>query len=377
MTTTAPLSAPQSAPLGVLILSAVRHAASYLPVLQALPAVEVRGIVEESGAPDWAHHDAGVLGQAHDLPVTRDVEAALARQDVDLVLVCSEPTRHARLAMAALDAGKHVLVDKPFATSLDDATALLQTAEVAPGRLTMMNRLFSPQVVRARAAIDAGQIGMPLSLDLEWLASDGLSGEAVERAEFVTDRGLSGGGEIMNFLTYPITTIRYLTGANIRSVYTEAGTFFFDPHKQAGVEDLGMLSLELDHGIMATITVGRVPQAPSYPAVSSTLRVIGSHGHIAMDESQPVLDIWQRKERRGVRIGGDAGQRSVEAVFASFVDDIRMHRAPRVTAADGWATVAAIDAAYRSIAAHQPVEVWSLDEIAPESHMTGETDGLV
>lgn len=363
--------------IGVVILGAVRHASSYLPVLSAMPDVTVRAICEEPDASVWAHDDARKLAHAFDIPVSTEIAATLTRNDVQAVLVCSEPTRHARLAMTALDAANHVLVDKPFATSLDDATALVQTAEVSSGRLTMMHRLLSPQLVRARAAIDAGSIGLPLSLDLEWLASDGLAGEAVERSELVTDTSLSGGGEIMNFLTYPITTIRYLTGADIRSVYAEAGSFFFDPHKQAGVEDLGMLSLELDHGIMATITVGRVPQAPSYPAVSSTLRVIGSHGDIAMDESQPVLDVWQRKERRGVRIGGDAGQRAVKAVFGNFVDDIRKQRAPIVTAADGWATVAAIDAAYRSIAAHQPVEVWSLDEIAPESHVTGETHGLV
>jgi predicted dehydrogenase len=364
------------APLGVLVLSAVRHAGSYLPELVAMSDIAVLGIVEEGNAPEWAHADARTLGDRHGIPVTRDVDAALAREDVDLVLVCAEPTRHARLAMAALDAGKHVLLDKPFATTLDDATALLHRARAAAGRLTMMHRLFSPQIVRARAAIDAGHIGLPLSLDMEWLASDGLSGEAVERAEFVTDTALSGGGELMNFLTYPITTIRHLTGAEIRSVYAEAGTFFFDQHTAAGVEDLGMLSLELEHGIVATITVGRVPQAPSHAAVSSTLRVIGSHGHLAIDESQPVLDVWQRKERRGRRIGGDAGLRAVQAVLRTFVDDIRMDRTPRLTASDGWATVAAIDAAYRSISVGQPVEVWSLEDVAPETYVTGENNDL-
>ncbi len=363
-------------PLGVLILSAVRHAGSYLPELLSMPDVSVRGIAEENDAPEWAHADAEKLGGNYDIPVTQDVDDVLARDDIDMVLVCAEPTRHARLAITALEAGKHVLLDKPFATTLDDATALLRAAEAAPGRFTTMHRLFSPQVVRARAAIDAGTIGLPLSLDMEWLASDGLSGEAVERPEFVTDVALSGGGELMNFLTYPITTIRDLTGAGIRSVYAEAGTFFFDQHKAAGVEDLAMLSLELDHGIVATITVGRVPQAPSHSAVSSTLRVIGSHGHLAIDESQPVLDVWQRKERRGRRIGGDAGLRAVQAVLRNFVDDIRLGRTPRFTASDGWATVAAIDAAYRSLDSGQPVEVWSQDDVAPHTLKTGEAYDL-
>lgn len=363
-------------PVGVLILSAVRHAGSYLPELQAMPDVAVRGIVEEASAPDWAHADAEKLGERYGVPVSRDVEASLSRDDVDLVLVCAEPTRHARLGMIALQAGKHVLLDKPFATTLDDATALLRVAETSPGILTTMHRLFSPQIVRARAAIDAGSIGLPLSLDMEWLASDGLSGEAVERPEFVTDVALSGGGELMNFLTYPITTIRDLTGAEIRSVYAEAGAFFFDQHRAAGVEDLGMLSLELDHGIVATITVGRVPQAPSQAAVSSTLRVIGSHGHLVIDESQPVLDVWQRKERRARRIGGDAGLRAVQAVLKNVVDDIRLGRTPRLTASDGWATVAAIDAAYRSLSEGQPVTVRSRDEVAPVSDGTGDAYDL-
>lgn len=363
------------APIGIAILSAVRHASSYLPVLLGMPNVAVRAICEESDAPSWAHDDAATLGDRYDIPVSRDTEAVLGRDDVQIVVVCAEPTRHARLAMMALDAGKHVVVDKPFATTLDDATALLQAAEVAPGHLTMMHRLFSPQIVRARAAIDAGNIGLPLSLDLEWLANDGLTGEAVERPEFVTDTTLSGGGELMNFLTYPISTIRHLTGAEIRSVYAEAGSFFFQQHADAGVEDFGMLSLELDHGIVATITVGRVPQAPSHSAVHSTLRVIGSHGHLTIDESQPVLDIWQRKERRGTRIGGDAGQRAVEAVLRNCVNAVRDDRAPQFTATDGWATVAAIDAAYRSIQARQPVEVPSLDDSAQESIVTGETHG--
>ena len=91
-------------PLGVLVLSAVRHAGSYLPDLLAMPDVAVRGIVEETHAPDWAHADAERLGKQYDVPVTSDVDDQLSRDDIDMVLVCAEPTRHARLAIAALGA---------------------------------------------------------------------------------------------------------------------------------------------------------------------------------------------------------------------------------------------------------------------------------
>lgn len=356
-------------PFGVVVLSAVRHAGSYLPVLQAIPGVRVISICEETDAPDWAHQDAAALGKQYDVPVADNVQETLDRPEVDLVLVCSEPVRHARLAMQALAAGKHVITDKPFATTLADASALRRATRTASGSLTMIHRLFSPPIQRARAAIDAGHVGLPRSVDLEWLASDGLSGETVERADLVADPALSGGGEIMNFLTYPISTIRYLTGAEIRSVYAEAGTFFFDPHRQHGVEDAAMLSLELDHGILATITVGRVPQAPAPGAVSANLRLIGSHGHLTLDESQPVLDAWRPKERRGLPIGGDSGQEAVRAVIHHAIDDLRAQRQPLFTAADGWATIAAIDAAYRSVTVGQPVDVQSHPEATRDHHV--------
>lgn len=351
-----------SSSLGVAVLSAVRHAGNYLPLFQAMPNVIVRAISEEADAPSWAHEDAAALGQQFSIPVTSDVASTLARPDVDLVLVCSEPTRHARLSMQALAAGKHVLIDKPFATTLADARALRNAVKQSPGTLTMIHRLLSSQTQRARAAIDAGHIGLPLSLDIEWLASDGLSGESVERADLVADPALSGGGEFMNFLTYPISSIRYLTGAGITSVYAESGTFFFDPHRQHGTEDFGMLSLELDHGILATITIGRVPQAPSASPVSSTMRVIGSHGHLIINESQPSLDVWRPKERRAQTIGGDAGERAIQAVIEHFIEDIRQKRQPLFTADDGWATVAVIDAVYRSLEVSQPVTVQSFSE---------------
>ncbi|HET7092379.1 MAG TPA: hypothetical protein VFI22_02850, partial [Thermomicrobiales bacterium] len=90
-------------------------------------------------------------------------------------------------------------------------------------------------------------------------------------------------------------------------------------------------------------------------AVSSSLRLIGSHGRLTVDESQPTLDRWMRTERRGRAIGGEAGKHAVTAAITEFLRDIREERVPRVGAHDGWAIAVAIDAAYRSAACGQPV----------------------
>lgn len=349
---------PEREPLGLLVLSGVRHAASYLPLFAARPDVALRALCEEADAPAWAHRDTRALADRHGVPFLTDPDAALARADVDLVLVCSEPTRHARLAARALAAGKHVLVDKPMATTLEEAEALVAAAAGAPGKLTVVHRLFNPAIQRARRLIDAGHIGLVRAADVEFLASGVFFGTSVERPEFVANPALSGGGELLNFSVYPVDYLRYLTGAEVVEVFAEAGTFFFDAHRQFGVEDLGLLSLALEPGVVATLTVGRVPYAPTPGTGASTLRLIGSHGHLTIDENRPELTIWSTAtERRGRTIGGDAVQQTVGAEIAAFLDDIRAGRDPLYGLADGWAAVATIAAAYASLATGQPARV--------------------
>ncbi|HEY7909786.1 MAG TPA: Gfo/Idh/MocA family oxidoreductase [Thermomicrobiales bacterium] len=347
------------APLGLLVLSAVRHAASYLPIFAAHPETVIRAIVEEPDAPAWAHNDARILAEHYGVPVLPDPAQALARGDIDLVLVCSEPTRHARLAAQALRAGKHVLVDKPMAVTLDECALVADAAASSPDRkFTVVHRLFGAPIQRARQAIDAGHLGLIRAADCEFLSNGVFFGTSVERPEFVANPALSGGGELMNFMGYPVDYLHYLTGARVTEVFAEAGTFFFDAHRQFGVEDIGILSLRLEHDIIASLTVGRVPFAPTPGTGASTLRLIGSHGHMTVDENRPQLDIWSTvTERRGRTIGGESAPSTVATQIRAFIRDIRDERIPLYGVEDAWATIAAIEAAYRSLATGQPARV--------------------
>lgn len=346
------------APLGVLVLSAVRHAASYLPIFAAHPETVIIGITDEPDAPDWAHRDNRLLAEQYGVPVLPDPEAALARADVDIALVCSEPTRHARLAARALAAGAHVLVDKPMAVTLAECAAVYEAATRGPGKFTVVHRLWGEPIQAARRAVDAGHLGLIRSADAEFLASGVFFATSVERPEFVADPALSGGGELMNFAVYPFDYLHYLTGKETEEVFAEAGTFFFEAHKAHGVEDLGILSARLGGGIIATLTVGRVPYAPTPGTGSSSLRLIGSHGHLTVDETRPQLDIFSTAtERRGQTIGGDSAPTTVATQIGAFIRDIREERAPLYGAREAWATVAAIAAAYRSLRTGQPATV--------------------
>ena len=350
---------PAVQPLGLVVLSAVRHAASYLPVFTSMPSVRLLAIGDETTAPDWAHADGRRLAAQYNVPFTPDADRLLVESGADLVLVCSEPVRHARLAELALLAGKHVIVDKPMATTFEDCNRLVAAVARSDKRFTVMHRLFSPAIERAVSAVAAGHLGLLRTIDIEWLASDGLSGTSVERPEFVADPALSGGGELLNFGVYPISYLRALTGAEIVEVYAERSSLFFAPHRDHGVEDIALLSIRMDHDILATVTVGRVPQAPSPGPLSSTLRLIGSHGHMTVDENAPALNIWghESQGRRHRPIGGDPGTVAVTHAIAEFLRDIRENRVPRFGVQDGRAAIAAIQAAYRSAETGQPAAV--------------------
>ncbi|WP_321576528.1 oxidoreductase [Sphingomonas sp. IC4-52] len=95
-----------------------------------------------------------------DVAVTDTAEALVARDDIDLIVVASPNDSHAPLALAALAAGKHVIVEKPFALSMDEARAVIVAADRADRLLAVFhNRRWDSDFLSVRAAIDRQAIG--------------------------------------------------------------------------------------------------------------------------------------------------------------------------------------------------------------------------
>jgi predicted dehydrogenase len=93
-----------------------------------------------------------------------DWEAVVALDGIDAVDVCLPTPLHRPVAEAALTAGKHVLLEKPIALSLDDADAIGDAAR-ATGRVLMVGHVlrYMPEIVEMRRLLDAGELGRPLA----------------------------------------------------------------------------------------------------------------------------------------------------------------------------------------------------------------------
>lgn len=98
--------------------------------------------------------------------ITTDYDEMLSDAEIDLICIATPVSSHRALALRAIDAGKHVLVEKPLAASVEDARAIVERAQQA-GKLVFVDHtfVFTPAVQKMRALLDHGEIGAPLYYD--------------------------------------------------------------------------------------------------------------------------------------------------------------------------------------------------------------------
>lgn len=126
--------------------------AFHTPYVRATPGMALRAIVTRD--PAKVHADLP------DMRVVPDVAALLAEPGIDLVVVASPDALHAEHAVAALEAGKHVLIDKPFATSLADARRVAAAADAADRQVTVFqNRRWDADFRTLQRLIAEGALG--------------------------------------------------------------------------------------------------------------------------------------------------------------------------------------------------------------------------
>lgn len=130
---------------------------AYMRGLRMLPSVSVLGCA------DVDQLRAARAAEAYGIKEFESVNALLDDDAVDVVVNITPPVAHATVSQAALDRGKHVFSEKPFSASLEEADALLQVLPAAAGRMGCAPDTFlAPPSQTARAAIDAGLIGVPI-----------------------------------------------------------------------------------------------------------------------------------------------------------------------------------------------------------------------
>ncbi len=169
-----------------------------------------------------------------------DAAALLARSDLDLIDVCTPQNVHRDLVIAAANSGRHVLSEKPLATTPRDAWAMVEAAQAADRTLAIMhNYLFFNEVVRTLELIAAGEIGPVEVAILNWLGVRDYPGNAAYRPTWRHDSRQAGGGVLMDMLH-----IVYLAEALLGAPIERVSAWVTARTDDAPVEDIALARFE-------------------------------------------------------------------------------------------------------------------------------------
>ena len=336
----------------VLMAGAVRHAFDYAPIIVRHPRMKLVGVAEEPNADLWKIDLARELANEYGISYF-SIEDALSRKDIDLVIITTEPTRHTSIAIQAITAGKHILVDKPVATSIADAERLAKVIGESNLVTSYFHRLFEHTVERAKEVIQSGHLGLPLTLDLTWVSSNSLIDEG---GDIIIGKQLSGGGEIRNFLGYPLDIVLWLTDLEPVRVFATSTSITSNDHASSGVENLATIVLELESGVRANITVGRGANAGNGIFTTS---IVGSHGFLSVNESRPTLDITTTVNafKSSINLEQENFEKLFHLLLNDFVSALDGKTLVRRTLRDGCKIAGLIDLACTSASTSQPATI--------------------
>ena len=245
------------------LVGASTIAAQYMiPAIRAQQDARILRVVSgsaERGRTYAAEHGIAASGT--------DLAEALSDPAVDAVYISTTNEKHLAQAMAAIEAGKHVICEKPLAISVADAVTMVRAAQLAGLVFATNHHLRCSGSHRAiRALIGSGRIGRLLSLRLFHAVHlpAHLQGWRITSAE-------AGGGVIPDITVHDADVVRFLTGEDPETVVAQTGVSGMGQ----GVEDSAMSAWSMPSGAMVM-----THESFTHPFAGSGLEVHGTEGSI-------------------------------------------------------------------------------------------------
>jgi predicted dehydrogenase len=193
----------------------------------------------------------------------------IADEDVEAVYIATPVHLHAAQAIAAAEAGKHVLCEKPMAMNVKECGRMIAAAAASNVRLGVAYyRHFYPVIDRIRTILSAGEIGRPVVVQVN--AFERFDPEASHPRRWLIEKELSGGGPMFDFGCHRIEVLLYLFG-RVKAVGSLVGNLLFDRE----VEDTASALLQFEDGPQAILSVTHAAREPQ-----DTFSIFGSTGSI-------------------------------------------------------------------------------------------------
>lgn len=208
----------------------------------------------------------------HDVTAYDSLDAMLADPQVEVVVVLTPSGMHAEHAIAAAQAGKHVLVEKPMALRLADADAMIAACDRARVKLFVVkqNRLNVP-VVKAREALDSGRFGRLVlgTVRVRWRRDQSYYDQDSWRGTWAQD-----GGVLANQASHHVDLLEYFMG-DVVSVHARASRALVDIE----AEDTAIATLQFANGALGIIEATNATRPRD---LEGSLSVLGEGGTVVI-----------------------------------------------------------------------------------------------
>ena len=289
----------KSHPYGVILVAGRRtHQENYALFFASDPRCRLIAVTDEIDVPAYRSTLNQQFAEEMDLPYIPDLDEALAREDVDIASVCAEQERRGRVAVRCAQAGKHLYLDKPMTSSVEDADAVVAAVEEAGVYSQMFSFIHYPWVQEARKAVESGAVGEIVAMHCDVMFAKGYpAGKLPEEPRKEEPRPkrftfIDSKRELNTTGIYAISLIRWVADAEVRKVFCVTSNYFFVEHRRNRVEDFGVLALTLDSGVVATVACGRIGWT-SHPAGGpNRLYIFGTEGSLMVDASKPRVEVY-------------------------------------------------------------------------------------
>ncbi|MEO7719095.1 MAG: Gfo/Idh/MocA family oxidoreductase [Capsulimonas sp.] len=193
---------------------------------------------------------------------------------VDVVAICTPSGTHADIAVAALHAGKHVIVEKPMDISLEACDRMIAAADETGKKLTVISQhRFDHATQFLKAALGNGQLGKIVLADaaVKWWRTQ----EYYDSGNWRGTWAMDGGGTLMNQGVHTVDLLQWLAG-DVESVYAHIRT---SGHDRIEVEDIAVAALTFTGGAVGTLTATTC----AYPGMPVRIDVIGTEGSATIE----------------------------------------------------------------------------------------------
>lgn len=341
--------------LGFGIIGCGRIAPRHADSLAEIPDVNLSMVC------DVIENRARAFAEKHRTKYCLDYHELLAAPDIDIVNICTPSGLHAQMAVDALKAGKHVIVEKPMAMNVADADRMIATAKEMKRKLciVLQNR-YNPPMQDFYQIVRSGKIGHVLlgSVTVRWYRPQEYYNDGWHGTKSMD------GGALMNQSIHHIDALQWLVGEPVQSVFAYTATLAH----QMEMEDVGVVTVRFTNGALATIEGSTL----TYPQnLEASVALFGEKGSLKVGgtalnrkvfwkiagEIEHEKELLTREEVDPPSVYGASHRHVIEDMIQAVVEG----REPQTDGLEGRKSLLLVSAMYESARSSREVFIADLE----------------